>query len=406
MRLVAPRARTALSILIVSWLAGAGCGSVRAEAPSATVDVVADTSGPTTRLILTHSRRLVYAVTTFEGRVEIVYADPVAFRPPDSAVDDGILSGWTTRGDRTLVLRIGAGYDGYDHFELRNPFRLVVDLKGDRAARPPQAPAEVPTPTPAPTDPVPGLPERRESRPVIVLDPGHGGIETGAVGPGGIQEKDVALDIARRVRTALAGENVGVVLTRDSDRLVDLDERAAIANHNRADLFVSIHLNASNRREARGAETYYLSTEATDDEARALAGIENASGRGGEPSTQDLRDRGLDLVLWDLAQNRYLAESAALAEQVQREMNELTGTRDRGVRQAPFRVLVGATMPAILVEVGFITNADEAGQFEQPGYRDRVALALARAIRSYLANLSAQAAPAPTVGPAASGQQP
>ena len=155
-----------------------------------------------------------------------------------------------------------------------------------------------------------------------------------------------------------------------------------MANHNRADLFVSIHLNASRRRDAYGAETYFLSADATDDEARILAGLENrADGRpdGETPSLPpDAKRRGLDLVLWDLAQNQYLAESSALAEAVQRELNVLTGTRDRGVRQAPFRVLMGATMPAILVEVGFISNPDEA---------------LARAVREFREGLETYQAP-------------
>lgn len=380
------------SLLVVVVGAVAASTPAVAADPSATVGVSVDSSGATTRLVLTHSRRLVYAVTTFEGRLEVVYADPVAFRPADGALGDGLLDRFEVRGDRTLVLWTGPGYEGYDDFELRNPFRLVVDLRGDRRVRPVD---RGPDGTRVPEPPPP-----RRTRRVVVLDPGHGGIETGAVGPRGLVEKDIALDIARRVRTALAGDDVTVVLTRDGDRHVELDERTAIANHNRADLFVSIHLNASRRTKAQGAETYYLSSEATDDEARRLAGLENASAAdpGNASAMPELRERGLDMVLWDLAQNQYLAESAALAEEVQAELNRLAGTRDRGVRQAPFRVLVGATMPAILVEVGFITSPDEAVRFEQPGYRDRLSDAIARAIRAYLGSLASLNAPAPRVG--------
>lgn len=387
---------TVMTVLSVMALF-AGVVPALAADPSATVEVSADTSGATTRMVLTHSRRLVYAVTTFEGRLEVVYADPVAFRPAEGRLGDGILDRWESRDDRTLVLWTGPGYQGYDDFELRNPFRLIVDLRGDRTVRPvDRGPEGTRVPVPPPT---------RLTRRVIVLDPGHGGVETGAVGARGLMEKSVALDIARRLRTALAADDVTVVLTRDGDRHVELDERTAIANHNSADLFVSIHLNASRRVTARGAETYYLSTDATDDEARTLAGLENASAAdpGNAQAVPEMRDRGLDMVLWDLAQNQYLAESAALAEAVQLELNQLAGTRDRGVRQAPFRVLVGATMPAILVEVGFVTSPDEALLFEQTGYRDRVADALARAIREYLGGIASLTAPAQRFGSIGSG---
>ena len=394
MRTSVPRPGTAALVLvaILSIAGSAALDAVLAADPSATVEVSVNSSGATTRMVLTHSRRLVYAVTTFDGRIEVVYADPVEFRPEAGNPGDGLLDRFEVRGDRTLVVWTGPGYEGYDDFELRNPFRLVVDLRGDRTVKPvDRGPDGTRVPAAAP--------ERRTRR-VVVLDPGHGGIETGAVGPRGLAEKDVALDIARRLRTALADDDVTVVLTRDGDRHVELDERTAIANHNRSDLFVSIHLNASRRVAAQGAETYYLSTDASDDEARTLAGLENAAGAdpANARAVPEMHDRGLDMVLWDLAQNQYLAESAALAESIQGELNHLAGTRDRGVRQAPFRVLVGATMPAILVEVGFITSPDEAVLFGQPAYRDRVAEALARAIRAYLGTLASLNAPGSSVG--------
>jgi N-acetylmuramoyl-L-alanine amidase len=221
----------------------------------------------------------------------------------------------------------------------------------------------------------------------IVIDPGHGGDELGARGPAGTYEKDLTLDVARRLKASIEGRlGIRVLLTRDEDRLVPLDERAAIANHNRAQLFLSIHLNASKRRGAVGAETYFLSTDSTDDEARTLAALENrASGVLEAPPAEKAEgDRSLDLILWDLAQNQYLAESARLAESVQKELNVLAGTKDRGVRQAPFRVLMGATMPAVLVEAGFITNPDEEARFKDAAYLDTVVDAIVRAVRGYL----------------------
>ncbi len=371
LRRIAP---VALALLSTAALA--------AEPPA--VRIAVDTSGPTTRLVLTDERPVVNAVTAFSGRLEVLYAEPVRFDPPEGAVRDGILEGWTTRDDRTLVLTTGAGYERYESFELRNPSRLILDLQGTRTAAGISAPEATP---------------ERSAKTVVVIDPGHGGAETGAVGPDGLLEKDVALDLARRLKNALQRDpTFSVVLTRDEDRLVPLDDRTAIANHNRADLFVSIHLNASRRKDAFGAETYFLSAKATDDEARNLAGLENAAALGDGASAQELKDRGLDLVLWDLAQNQYLAESSALAEEVQREMNALTGTRDRGVRQAPFRVLMGATMPAILVEVGFITNRDEENRLEDSAYRDRIVEALVRAVRRFQEGLERLAAPGSAPG--------
>jgi N-acetylmuramoyl-L-alanine amidase len=219
---------------------------------------------------------------------------------------------------------------------------------------------------------------------VIVVDPGHGGVETGAVGPGGLQEKDIALDLARRVKDLLQRQGVTVVLTRDDDRVLPLDDRTAIANQNRAELFLSIHLNASKRKSAVGAETYFLSTDATDAEARTLAALENKAYRPADAAAgPPPGDRGLELILWDLAQNSYLAESSRLAEAVQRELNAATGVRDRGVRQAPFRVLMGATMPAILVESGFISNPEEEARLKDDTYKDKIAQGIAQAIAAF-----------------------
>jgi N-acetylmuramoyl-L-alanine amidase len=187
------------------------------------------------------------------------------------------------------------------------------------------------------------------------------------------------------LKPLLEKHGVTVVLTRDEDRVLPLDDRTAIANQNRAELFVSIHVNASKRKSALGAETYFLSTDATDDEARTLAALENKAYAPQQVATPASGgpDRGLELILWDLAQNSYLAESSRLAERVQHEMNTLAGTKDRGVRQAPFRVLMGATMPAILVEAAFISNPAEESRLKDAAAKDKIAEAIARAIVEY-----------------------
>jgi N-acetylmuramoyl-L-alanine amidase len=344
------------------------------------VNVSVDSSTDSTRLVLTHSRQVGYVIETSRSKVRVRYAEPVDVQPPNARFEDPILKRYRMRDDRTLSLDTGSRYDRYETFELRNPFRLVLDLK----AAPRRASGQ----------------DRRRTRPekttIIVLDPGHGGVEHGAIGPTGLREKDVTLTLARRLKRELERGNrsINVVLTRDEDRLVGLDERTAIANHNKADLFLSIHLNASPRARATGAETYYLSADATDDEARILAALENQAGsQAVKRPDQRVEQGSLDLVLWDLAQNQYLAESSALAESIQRHLNRLTGTRSRGVRQAPFRVLMGATMPAVLVEVGFISNTDEEELFQTSSYRARVVTAMAAAVEEFLLDLERYSVP-------------
>src|SRR2546422_700642 len=167
-------------------------------------------------------------------------------------------------------------------------------------------------------------------------------------------EKDVTLDVAKRLKARIQSEmEAEVILTRDADRTMTLDDRTAIANHNRADLFVSIHANASRRGNARGAETYFLSYQATDDESRGIAAIENNT-LGLEEGVQ--KNGNLEMILWDLAQSAFLKESSVLAEMVQENLNDALDIANRGIKQAPFRVLMVATMPAILIEVSFLTS--------------------------------------------------
>jgi N-acetylmuramoyl-L-alanine amidase len=378
-----PHPRGLYAVFVGVLLVAVAPPALAADPPR--VDVAIDTSADSTRLVLTHTRQVGYVIESSRGRVRVRYAEPVDVRPPEDRPRDPILKRYRMRDSRTLILDTGSRYERYESFELRNPFRLVLDLKAaprsgdDRSRRSRDARAST----------------------IVVLDPGHGGVEYGAIGPTGLTEKEVALSLARRLKHALERGNssISVVLTRDEDRLLGLDERTAIANHNKADLFVSIHLNASPRPNASGAETYYLSTEATDDEARIIAALENeaASVRAGRPD-QRVREGSLDLLLWDLAQNHYLAESSALAESIQYHLNRLTGTRSRGVRQAPFRVLMGATMPAVLVEVGFISNPEEEERFRSTGYRTAVVEAMTTAIEEFLSNLERYAAPGSTYG--------
>lgn len=261
----------------------------------------------------------------------------------------------------------------------------------------PKAQTDAPPEAQPPAPPAQG---QREQQPdwgvikTIVIDPGHGGEEVGAVGRTGVYEKDLALDIARRLKTRLVSDHgFNVILTRDDDRVVPLKERTAIANHAAADLFLSIHLNSSRRASAHGTETYFLSLTASDEEALSLARAENRGGaRKGDDDGSGADDQSasdLEMVLWGLAQSEHLARSSRLADLIQAEMNRLLGVSSRGIKQAPFAVLMGATMPAVLVEVAFLSNPDEEKKLTTPEFRDRVALALETAIMQFKAESEA-----------------
>jgi N-acetylmuramoyl-L-alanine amidase len=234
-----------------------------------------------------------------------------------------------------------------------------------------------------------------------VVDPGHGGTETGAIGPGGLQEKDVPLEIAKRVAAALPRVLAcRTVLTRDTDLLISLDDRTSIANHEKADLFLSIHANSSRATSAQGSETYYLSLEASDKIAQEVASRENAAPGAPTPGPNASANPDLDFVLWDLAQSAHLKESSELADAIQAELNGVSQTGNRGIKQAPFRVLVGATMPAVLVEVAFISNAEQEKKLKTPEFQQTIADAVARAVARFFAKRlpsALRATPSPAV---------
>lgn len=217
----------------------------------------------------------------------------------------------------------------------------------------------------------------------IVIDPGHGGEDTGAIGPSGVKEKDITLALAKRLEDIMVGHlKVKVVLTRRDDTFLPLEERTAIANRSKADLFISIHTNAAFRQGASGVETFFLSFDASDDEARRVAAFENSiitlEGNVVREDTDELK-----AILWDMAQTEFLNESSLLAEMVQVNLCRDMGAEDRGVKQAPFLVLMGAAMPAILVEVGFITNPTEEMRLASGEIQDTIAKSLFRSIAGF-----------------------
>ncbi len=214
----------------------------------------------------------------------------------------------------------------------------------------------------------------------VVIDPGHGGRDAGAVGPHGLREKTVALAIARKLADRLRAQGLSVVLTRDRDVFVSLDERTRIANEAHADLFVSIHCNAARRRNLSGVETWTLNV-ASDRYAARLAAYENAED---ERRVSDLR-----LILADLATKTNAGDARELAQSVQASLvrtlrSRVGSVRDNGVKQALFYVLLGTHMPSILVETAFLSNPEEEARLRSAKYQDGTADAIARGMRDFL----------------------
>jgi N-acetylmuramoyl-L-alanine amidase len=331
--------------------------------------VVVETSGPLPYRLEQHGPK--------EARIRLIgLAAPAQVEGiHDGFVDEVRLE---RAGSDALLRVVFEGIAGTTRtLQLADPHRVVLDF-----ARP--------------TEPGP----RQEALPplrTIVLDAGHGGNDPGAVGPTGLMEKELVLDVTRRA-AKLVEERLGirVLLTRDADAFVPLPDRTSFANRARADLFVSIHANAHGQSMTDGVETYFLSSEATDSEARQVAALENGvvglespPGRGGAMggAMKDI----VRTILWDLAQSEFQTESSRLAEIVHDSMTRSLRIGTRGVKQAGFYVLGGAAMPAILIEVGFVTNPKEERRLRDPRYRDEIARAIVAGLAEYKRNWDARA---------------
>jgi N-acetylmuramoyl-L-alanine amidase len=249
---------------------------------------------------------------------------------------------------------------------MEDPIRLVIDIHGQK---------QITT----------AIKKR------IVLDPGHGGHDPGAVGPKNLYEKDVVLDVALKLKKILAqDQNLDVFLTRETDVFIPLEQRTAIANSKNADLFISIHANASPRKEAKGIETYLLNW-TNDEEAMKVAARENAISLKKMKKMNEGRDL-LDIMLSDLRRDNKRDESLKLASFVQKHMvsglnRNYSHIVDHGVKQALFYVLFGAQMPSVLVEVSFISNPLEEKLLAKESYRGELAQSIASGISKYMAAL-------------------
>jgi N-acetylmuramoyl-L-alanine amidase len=323
-----------------------------------------------TRVVIETGGRLAYAVVAGEQEVRVRLPGLSLAGSRIEEIGDGLVQEVRLEpvGNTALLRVVLAGTAGeVKHTVLEDPYRLVLDIY-------------------RPKEPATAEPGRVgggiEPLKLIVLDAGHGGHDSGAVGPSGVMEKDVVLDVTRRVARMVESRlGVKVALSRDSDVFVPLRDRTNFANKQQADLFVSIHANAHPQAVSEGVETYFLSSEASDSAARQVAATENNVVQLEGPNARQKGGDVLKSILWDLAQSEFQEESSFMAETVQDSMSRSLNLVSRGVKQAGFYVLGGAAMPAILIEIGFLTNRKEEKKLATPEHRE----ALARAIYAGLA---------------------
>jgi N-acetylmuramoyl-L-alanine amidase len=321
-----------------------------------------------TRVVLETSAPIRYRVERRGERETRVRFEAVGVEPRIEEVDDGLITELVLdRAGPEVVLSVRFDAVGAELKPslLVDPPRLVLDFARPGASQPR---------------------ERRDTLGplrTIVLDAGHGGHDPGATGPNGLTEKELVLDVTKRVaRLVEDGLGITVVLSRDADHFVPLRDRTSFANKRRADLFVSIHANAHRQAASEGVEIYFLSSEATDNAARQVAAAENAVVQL-EKATHRGRQDVLKTILWDLAQSEFQTESSHLAETVLDSMARTLRIPNRGVKQAGFYVLGGAAMPAILVEIGFLTNPREERKLRESRYRDDIARAIYDGLAEY-----------------------
>ena len=335
------------------------------------------------------------------GRIYIdINRTKLAREVKDITIGDGLLRGARVAQYKPEVVRVVLDTENiknYKVFPLSDPARLVIDVRGERRTEISRLEQSISASLELPVET-----KREEPRPVverkvklvrkpgiakirrIVVDPGHGGHDPGAVGASGLQEKDVVLAISLKLRELLRDElGLDVVMTRSSDVFIPLEERTAIANKVNADLFVSVHANAAPNRLAAGIETYYLNLAKTE-KAAQLAAKENG--------TSLEKVSVLQAILFDLMANYKLNDSAHLADEVQKSLykkahGRYADVKNLGVKQGPFYVLVGASMPSILVEAAFLSNAQEESRLQDPAYQDMTAEGILEGIHSYISSL-------------------
>ena len=355
--------------------------------------------GALARLTLEVAPATPHTVTQEGNRIVVRFeADGLDATLPTSPVPDMIQGVRPSDQPSAIVVDLGAKFSSFRTSDVpgdRGSGRVLIEVMS--------ATTETPAPTAptAPLDPPPLLDLVPEGGlRTVVIDAGHGGAEEGAKGPDGTLEKDITLSVARRLKSALEARlGLRVILTRDRDETVGLDERAAVANNNKADVFLSLHANASVRPSAAGAEVFYLSLDDYGDAAQRMA-----QGEGEALPVFGGGSREIEVILWEMAQARYIEQSAALARAVEGGLRARVPMSQRAIQQAPFRVLVGANMPAVLVEMGFITNPEQEKQLASDGFQNSLVLALVDSVVTFRDSRAATRGATPSANPRGEGR--
>lgn len=398
-----------IQVLLLLLLCAGTFGAVDAQAVSEVQNLRFWTNPGYTRVVLDLNRVADYRYATLpadrkSGVGPRLYVDISRSKlssgvNPVVAVNDAWLNqvrfGTPQPGTTRVVFDLASSGE-YKVFHLEDPFRIVIDIGGGEQPSLTGNLPQIKSPPPRVQDGIAAILDKRpDDKPLqvrlpngdersglrrIVVDPGHGGKDPGAIGPNGVMEKDVTLALARLLKTHLEKElGVEVILTRDRDIYLTLAERTAIANRVDADLFISLHANANNNRTAFGTETYFLNLSRSE-QAAAVAARENGT------TLKEVGD--LEAILFDLMANAKINESSRLATEIQKALVSDLGrnyadVRDLGVRQGPFHVLLGATMPSVLVEVAFISNPREEARLTNRNFQEHSARAITRAVRNY-----------------------
>jgi N-acetylmuramoyl-L-alanine amidase len=375
----------------------------------ARVVVRIDAAGPPTRASVEVTPALL-ASSMFDGgrvivRVEADMLDPAPPPAPGGLIDQIQVSNQTTLV--VFALNARAGMPRVSTTTTTESTRVTIEIpptaqpSQETSAAPPAPPAAPPAPpaapplgalpqAPPPADAVPALPGQRTAKlQTMVVDPGHGGDDAGVRGTKGALEKQVTLDVSRRLKSLIETRlGVRVILTRDDDRAVSPDERDAIANNSKADLFLSVHVNGAPSPAMKGAEVYFLRLDRAGEDARRSTAASElvlpAVGGGTRP---------IDVIPWDLAQAAHVDVSSRFASMLEEELEKRTPMGPRPLQQAPIRVLSGVNMPAALVEIAYLTNAAQEQAVQSAEFQGGLTQAIFDAIVRFRTYLESPAAP-------------
>lgn len=350
-----------------------------------------------TRIVVDLSEKTDYNILTLSNPERIVIdidasITKLASEQKEVIIDDYLVDRVRTGQFNQDIVRVVADLKdkyNYEVFELSAPQRIVLDIYMPQGQIAQNKPSETTIPTVAEKEKIAESEETGQSEEtgkyVVVIDPGHGGSQPGAIGSSGLKEKDVVLDIGLKLRNALQKDGFTVYLTRDKDTTVSLESRPQMALQREADVFISIHNNSVFQKgstTARGVETYVLNSRYIGASAKDVADRENKASQ-----YHDFENNVVNQIIADLEESASIEFSLDLADIVQKRLVQHTGLANRGVKQAPFIVLKGVNMAAVLVELGFISNPNEEKLLKTAEFREKLAQALSQSIKDYVNNM-------------------